>query len=704
MGSQKAPLTPTTGHPDLPREILDHVAVVICTRHRPPQTSNAVVSVLEARPSAGLIIIVDQADPGSSDPLEGFDAIARVTRIHHRGTGLSRARNIGAAAAEAAGASIVAYTDDDCTVKPGWLGGLVSGFAMAKDVSMVFGSTKAAAHNSRAGIIPAYTVTKAASHRGLASIARVEGMGACMAIRIDAWRTIGGFDDRLGSGTTLCAAEENDFAMRLLLAGFTIAQTPAAVVLHHGYRDGPAATSLQASYMRGSGAVFAKMVRVAQWQAAQPLAAIGRRWLRGSSAVQMGPLPSRMTRLRSALQGARAGWMMPIDSRTARFLPFMGPDDLLMPAEKLPANDSERYWRTTAAALDGPLPHHLHAIQASRSPSLLGWISAHQMVWLFNRQLTAWMIDRTLRRQLPFWHRMFSLYCVTWATIMPSAWIVGGKQLFFLCSALHRLVGGPRICVMDIADTKIGLNLSDPRFIKVVHEVLPDSSVVVLLNSLLQPGDSFVDIGSNHGAYSLAAARIIGPDGVIIAIEAQSHLASLLERSLSASASCRYEIHPIAVGNQPGVVPFYILWRNSGESGMFWGPSSAGRHSSITVPMERLDDAIGWQDLPGRVVIKIDVEGAEDLVLAGAVSFLTARRPVIVLEVNQACMAAAGVTWSMLSNRLRRLGYHSYSEVATPQHHVPLESIDPGVQRDIIVWPAESGIAQNPPAASSITT
>lgn len=315
---------------------LGHVAAVLCTRHRPLGAREALASILATRPAPALVVVVDQADPDSADPLREFDGRPDVVRIQHRGTGLSRARNVAAAAAEARGATILAYTDDDCTVEIGWLAGLAAAFDTAGDVALVFGTTQAADHDQERGVIPAYVATRAAVHRGLSSKPRTEGMGACMAIRVDAWRAIGGFDDRLGPGTSLAAADENDLSIRLLHAGFAVAETPDAVVLHRGYRTGDDAAALLAGYMRGSGAAVAKMVRLGGARTMQPLVAIATRWLLGRSSVRMGNLPPRRVRLRNFLEGARLGWTWNLDPRTGRFLPFAGPDDLAPPGPAAP--------------------------------------------------------------------------------------------------------------------------------------------------------------------------------------------------------------------------------------------------------------------------------------------------------------------------------------------------------------------------------
>ena len=120
--------------------------------------------------------------------------------------------------------------------------------------------------------------------------------------------------------------------MRLLHAGFAVAETLDAEVVHFGFRDWQATRSLVAAYMRGIGAVNAKMIRLAGLGGLAPLATLGRRWLAGRPVVDLNHLPPRWFRLRRFLEGATTGWKLLIDRRSGRFLPIQGPTDLAPPA------------------------------------------------------------------------------------------------------------------------------------------------------------------------------------------------------------------------------------------------------------------------------------------------------------------------------------------------------------------------------------
>jgi len=323
-------LAPTTGY--LPHA--DHMhalsttdssraqlAVVICTRSCPPRVAALVRSVLATSPGLGMVIVVDQSVASVRGGPGEFAREGRVMHLHDHGVGLARARNIGTAAAASAGARFVAFTDDDCEPGPGWTEALLQSMRVSPDVGLVFGHTMPAPLERSDAVIPSYRPSCDAVHRGIASKPRVEGMGACMAVRLDAWSSVGGFDECLGAGTALASADENDLCARILRAGFAVAETQRATVVHHGVRHGSAVDDMIAGYMRGTGAAYAKMVRLCGLSSVRPLAAIAWRWLRGGAAVDTGPAPRRWHRLRHFVSGAYIGVTMALDPRTGRFIP-----------------------------------------------------------------------------------------------------------------------------------------------------------------------------------------------------------------------------------------------------------------------------------------------------------------------------------------------------------------------------------------------
>ena len=293
------------------------ITVVLATRNRPGGAARAAQSILASDYPSYAVIIVDQSDDASTRAaLRGVSDDPRITVIETPPQGLAAARNLGVAQCRT---PLVAFTDDDCVAAPGWLAGFADAFAADPAVGIVFGSVVATAYDRGAGFIPAYLVVRARTARSLAGKPTVEGIGACMAVRRTTWETLGGFDESLGAGSALCAGEDTDFAVRTLIAGGSVHETPAASVTHLGFRrwdEGPATI---AGYMIGLGAVHAKMLRLAGLGALGPLTALAWRWLARGPVVDLNHRPPRVARLAAFLRGAWSGWRKPLDRHRGHF-------------------------------------------------------------------------------------------------------------------------------------------------------------------------------------------------------------------------------------------------------------------------------------------------------------------------------------------------------------------------------------------------
>jgi FkbM family methyltransferase len=150
-----------------------------------------------------------------------------------------------------------------------------------------------------------------------------------------------------------------------------------------------------------------------------------------------------------------------------------------------------------------------------------------------------------------------------------------------------------------------------------------EGDVVRLLERTLRPGATFVDVGANVGFHSVVAARLVGPDGRVFSIEPDPFSLALLRANLWRHRCSNATVFPVAAAAEPGRARL--------------APDAEGRSGSSLVPAggveveaARLDDLLG-----GAVVdvLKVDVEGAEPLVLRGAQETI-ARSPRLVVVVE----------------------------------------------------------------------
>lgn len=174
--------------------------------------------------------------------------------------GKSHALNL--AMAEAKG-SVLAFTDDDCTVGKDWIARGAKALTSGRDVALVFGSLDAAPHDPASVMIPVLSVPEREVQRGSSDAILCAGAGANMFAKKEVLERIGGFDERFGPGAGLKSCEEFDLYYRSLLAGNSVVRDPDIRVLHWGARtisDG-SAEKLIREYLYGEGAVLGKHCR-----------------------------------------------------------------------------------------------------------------------------------------------------------------------------------------------------------------------------------------------------------------------------------------------------------------------------------------------------------------------------------------------------------------------------------------------------------
>lgn len=272
--------------------------------------------------------------------------------------------------------------------------------------------------------------------------------------------------------------------------------------------------------------------------------------------------------------------------------------------------------------------------------------------WLFRRPTSSWLSDPSLVSQLPRTYRFFASYCAA-----QRGNPVGAELLLRTIIWLRRLTRADLTCRLNVAGTSVYVDLSDPRFLAIPREL--SSGLPLVLHSFLRPGDTFIDVGANHGTFAVTAARLIGPGGLVVAIEPQPRLASLVQQSLALQATPSV-VHNVACGDSAGNTKLYMPSSTSGSGGLHPAHSAISLHRTTTVPLVRLDDLLPFHEFPGRVFVKLDIEGSEAKFLAGARTFLAHTRAPILMEINAPALEAAGTTTESLIAILRDCGYNRY--------------------------------------------
>jgi FkbM family methyltransferase len=152
---------------------------------------------------------------------------------------------------------------------------------------------------------------------------------------------------------------------------------------------------------------------------------------------------------------------------------------------------------------------------------------------------------------------------------------------------------------------------------------MPERDVV---RRLLRPGLRAVDVGANIGYYLLLIESAVGPGGSVACFEPEPENLRELERNVEANHFENVRVFAAAVGAEDGRVSMR-MGINAAVAGAEGG--------DFAVPLVRLDSA-----LEGPVdFVKIDVEGYEGHVLAGARRLLREHRPILLVEIHPGFLA-----------------------------------------------------------------
>lgn len=152
----------------------------------------------------------------------------------------------------------------------------------------------------------------------------------------------------------------------------------------------------------------------------------------------------------------------------------------------------------------------------------------------------------------------------------------------------------------------------------------------------LNEGHTFIDIGAHVGYYTLLAADLVGSTGKVMSIEASKATFALLEQNVSSHANI--EAQHMAMSDKEEEVTFYefpLLYseynsmdaeRYKHESWIQQNQPEVNKVQATT--LDKLTIGRGVKPY----MVKIDVEGCEDMVIAGAAELLSQQEPIMILE------------------------------------------------------------------------
>lgn len=178
-----------------------------------------------------------------------------------------------------------------------------------------------------------------------------------------------------------------------------------------------------------------------------------------------------------------------------------------------------------------------------------------------------------------------------------------------------------------------------------------------VLRRLTRPGSVILDVGANFGYCTSLFASGCAPGGRVTAIEPEPAMFELLSRNVVANGYRNVSCVNAAAGSAGGTVRLWCSATNLGCHSLNRDLVPAAVRTAA-VPMIRLDELCASDSGPERVdLVKVDVEGWEHAVLAGADGLLRDHKPILWLEFWPDGLRRCGVDPEDLIGYIRGHGY-----------------------------------------------
>ena len=178
-----------------------------------------------------------------------------------------------------------------------------------------------------------------------------------------------------------------------------------------------------------------------------------------------------------------------------------------------------------------------------------------------------------------------------------------------------------------------------------------------LLATILKNGDVFFDIGANIGYFSLLAARLVGNHGEVFSFEPVTSNLKILKQNIKLNGFTCIKIIPKALADKRGKATLLLTRHHGGATLSSLGISPPDVSGEIEVELETIDDLMAEEQLRIPKLIKLDVEGAEMVVLKGMEKTLKEHHPALIYELDSSELNQLEVKAEEVQEYLAGFGY-----------------------------------------------
>lgn len=177
-------------------------------------------------------------------------------------------------------------------------------------------------------------------------------------------------------------------------------------------------------------------------------------------------------------------------------------------------------------------------------------------------------------------------------------------------------------------------------FQMVCDQGIYESNILSAISALIRPDTAYFDIGANIGLLSIPILQL-HPSCNVVSFEPSPNALPYLRRTANDSGfGERWQIVGKAVGSSEGEADFFIAKSELSAFDSIKNTNRAGYTQKTKVQLTTIDAEWNRMGRPKVSVIKIDVEGAEILVMNGAEKCISSERPCLLIEWNNLNLSA----------------------------------------------------------------
>jgi FkbM family methyltransferase len=193
-----------------------------------------------------------------------------------------------------------------------------------------------------------------------------------------------------------------------------------------------------------------------------------------------------------------------------------------------------------------------------------------------------------------------------------------------------------------------------------------EPEIRALCRRCLRPGATAIDVGANVGVHTLAMAHAVNGGGRVIACEPSPNFNKELTANVELNQFTNVTIHQVAVSAKRGPVTLYIPSDSQHAAGASLDPhmhDQLQNSLAVDVAGTTIDDLVAMDAIDRVDLIKVDVEGFDAAVLAGAHDVLRRDQPYLLFEYTRDWWAKAGYSLEQVLAELRSFGYNTILNV-----------------------------------------